>query len=330
MALRKTGTIGVLTETPLLNGDVLRPAAIGDGKQIQELVNSYAGKGLMLPKSLNQVLQYIRDFTVVEHDGEVQACGALHILWEDLAEIRSLAVREERRGSGLGRAIVAALMEQAAVLGLPQVFALTYQRPFFERMGFHSIDRGDLPRKIWVDCVDCLKFPDCDEEALIANVPSANAHPRSDGLRRALVGDVGDIIEIVNCHAAQGRMLARSRNHVYQNLRDFTVFVEDGRVLACGALHVLWDDLAEVRAVAVAPERVGQGFGSLIVRALIEDARGLGLPQVFAFTYERVFFEHLGFNVVTKEMLPRKVWGECLDCPRFPNCDELAMVLGLW
>lgn len=321
--------VGRVNERRLLNGDILRPAGISDAKQIQELVNSYAGKGLMLPKSLNQVFQYIRDFTVVEHDGEVQACGALHILWDDLAEIRSLAVLEKRRGSGLGREIVEALLEQAAILGLSQVFALTYQRPFFEKVGFHSIDRGELPRKIWVDCVDCLKFPNCDEEALIADVSSANAQPRSDGLRKALIGDVDDIVEIINYHAARGRMLARSRNHVYQNLRDFTVFVKDGRVLACGALHVLWEDLAEVRAVAVAPERVRQGFGSLIVRALIEDARSLGLPQVFAFTYERVFFERLGFTVVTKEMLPRKVWGECLDCPRFPNCDELAMMLEL-
>ena len=316
-------------ERSLENGDVLRPASIADAKQIQALVNIYAGQGLMLPKSLNQVLQHIRDFTVVEREGQVQACAALHVLWSDLAEVRSLAVRGERRGSGLGRLLVGALLTQASSIGLPRVFALTYQRPFFERLGFHQIDRGDLPRKIWVDCVDCLKFPDCDEEALIIDLPDGCAHPRSDGLRKALIADVDDVLEIINYHASIGRMLARSRNHIYQNLRDFTVFVEDGRVLACGALHVLWDDLGEVRAVAVAPERVHQGFGSLIARALAGDGRMLGLPRLFAFTYERVFFERLGYRSADKEELPRKVWGECLDCPRFPNCDELAMILDL-
>lgn len=321
--------VGGLQPRSLTGGEVLRPARIADAPQIQRLVNRYASQGLMLPKSLNQVLQGIRDFLVVVRGREVQACGALHLLWSDLAEVRSLAVLEERQGNGLGREIVGALLQQASALGIPRVFALTYQRPFFERLGFRHIDRGDLPRKIWVDCIDCLKFPDCDEEGVIIELPTEGAEPRSDGLRKALVGDVDQIVAIVNGHAAQGRMLARSRSHVYQNLRDFTVFAEDGSVIACGALHVLWDDLAEVRAVAVAPERMGQGFGSAVVRGLLEDARGLGLPGIFAFTYERAFFEWLGFRVVDKESLPRKVWGECLDCPKFPDCDELAMALEL-
>lgn len=324
-----TREVAKLEARTMASGDILRPARIPDALQIQRLVNQYASQGLMLPKSLNQVLQNIRDFAVVDRDGEVQACGALHLLWNDLAEVRSLAVREERRGNGLGRELVGALLEQAKALGIPRVFALTYQRAFFERLGFRHIDRGELPRKIWVDCIDCLKFPDCDEEGVIIDLPTEGAEPSTDGLRKALVSDVDDIVAIVNDHAAHGRMLARSRSHVYQNLRDFTVFAEDGHVIACGALHVLWDDLAEVRAVAVAPERIGQGFGSAVVRGLIEDARALGLPGIFAFTYERVFFERLGFRVVDKESLPRKVWGECLDCPKFPDCDELAMTLSL-
>lgn len=309
----------------LPGGLLLRPARIADAAQIQQLVNSYASKGLMLPKSLNQVLQYIRDFAVVEREGEVLACGALHLLWSDLAEVRSLAVADGNRGRGLGRAVVEALLGQAALLGLPKVFALTYQRVFFEKLGFGSIERTALPRKIWVDCIDCPKFYNCDEEGVIIEVPAGHALGRSDGLRKALVGDVDQIIDLVNWHAAQGRMLARSRSHVYQNLRDFTVVCEDGAVIACGALHVLWDDLAEVRAVAVAPERIGQGFGSTVVHSLVEEGRALGLPKVFAFTYERAFFERRGFRVVEKDELPRKVWGECLDCPKFPDCDEVAM-----
>lgn len=318
-----------LSVKALSGGSVLRPARIADAAQIQQLINHYASKGLMLPKSLNQVLQYIRDFAVVEQDGQVLACGALHLLWSDLAEVRSLAVAEGNRGLGLGREVVQALLGQAALLGLPKVFALTYQRPFFEKLGFTYIDRTALPRKIWVDCIDCAKFPNCDEEGVIVDVPSGNAMQRSDGLRKALVGDVDQIIELVNWHASLGHMLARSRSHVYQNLRDFTIVCEDGVVIACGALHVLWDDLAEVRAVAVAPERIGQGFGSTVVRSLIEEGRTLGLPKIFAFTYERAFFERRGFQAVEKDELPRKVWGECLDCPKFPDCDEVAMELRL-
>lgn len=324
-----TREVAKLERRTMADGDVLRPARIADAPQIQRLVNQYASQGLMLPKSLNQVLQNIRDFAVVERQGEVQACGALHLLWSDLAEVRSLAVLEGRRGNGLGRELVGALLQQARALGIARVFALTYQRRFFERLGFQYIDRGALPRKIWVDCIDCPKFPDCDEEGVIIDLPTEGAERSTDGLRKALVTDVDEIISIVNGHAAHGRMLARSRSHVYQNLRDFTVFAEDGNVIACGALHVLWDDLAEVRAVAVAPERIGQGFGAAVVRGLVEDARALGLPSIFAFTYERPFFERMGFEVVDKEGLPRKVWGECLDCPKFPDCDELAMELRL-
>jgi amino-acid N-acetyltransferase len=324
-----TKGVAELKPRVLAAGDVLRPARIPDAPQIQRLVNQYASQGLMLPKSLNQVLQNIRDFVVVEREGEVQACGALHLLWNDLAEVRSLAVRDERRGNGLGRVVVEALLEQARGLSIPRVFALTYQRSFFERVGFSHIERTALPRKIWVDCIDCLKFPDCDEEGVIIDLPTEGPDPGTDGLRKALVTDVDEIVTLINGYAAQGRMLARSRSHVYQNLRDFTVFAEDGHVIACGALHVLWDDLAEVRAVAVKPDRVGQGLGSDIVRGLIEDARALGLPGIFAFTYERPFFERLGFEVVDKEFLPRKVWGECLDCPKFPDCDEFAMTLKL-
>jgi len=321
--------IGKIQDRPLANGDVLRAAAITDARQIHFLVNSYADKGLMLPRSLRDVLEHIRDFIVVERDGEIQGCAALHILWKDLAEIRSLAVRKGREGEGLGRELVQALLNQAAVLGLPSIFALTYQRRFFERLGFEHIDKGELPRKIWMDCVNCPKFPDCDEEAVMIRGNTDVAHPRSDGLRKALVGDVDEIAAVVNYHASRGRMLPRSRNHIYQNLPDFVVFVEDGHVLACGALHVLWDDLGEMRAVAVAPDRVGQGLGSTIVQGLVEEGRRLGLPRVFAFTYEQGFFERFGLRLVPRESLPRKVWGECLDCPKFPNCDELAMVLDL-
>lgn len=148
----------------------VRPATVADVEAIAALINQYAARGEMLPKSLNQVYQNVRDFCVVEATEGLVACGALHVLWGDLGEIRSLAVREDCRGQGLGAALVRAHLGDARLLGLPRVFALTYKPGFFARLGFVPIDRDSLPRKIWVDCIDCIKFPQCDEVAVICDL----------------------------------------------------------------------------------------------------------------------------------------------------------------
>lgn len=149
---------------------VLRKAKVGDALQIFKLVNRYSKQGLMLPRSQNQIYRGIRDFVVAERDGGFIGCGALNILWEDLAEIRSLAVVEEEQGRGVGQAMVRYLVREAHELGVPIVFALTYAPQFFLKMGFRLIDKNELPRKIWVDCIDCLKFPNCDEMAVILDL----------------------------------------------------------------------------------------------------------------------------------------------------------------
>ena len=151
---------------------VMRKAKVSDVPQLADLVNGYAAQGEMLPKSLNQIYQSLRDFVVVEESGQIVGCGALHIVWDDLAEIRSLAVVEERWGNGLGRQMVTCLLEEARQLGLPTVFALTYREEFFKKMGFQVVDKDTLPRKIWVDCIDCLKFPHCDETAVVLHLNS--------------------------------------------------------------------------------------------------------------------------------------------------------------
>jgi amino-acid N-acetyltransferase len=144
-----------------------RTARVADGQAIYELVNAYAQRGAMLPRSRSAVYQNIRDFVVAEEEGQIVGCGALQITWADLAEVRSLAVADGRQGQGIGTAIVRTLLREARDLGLPQVFALTYQTDFFLQLGFHSIDKDALPQKIWADCIDCVKFPNCDEEAVI-------------------------------------------------------------------------------------------------------------------------------------------------------------------
>ncbi len=145
-------------------------------------------------------------------------------------------------------------------------------------------------------------------------------------IRKARMGDVPEIQRLINSYAEQGLMLPRPLVMLYESLRDFMVAEEDGRIIGAGALHIVWEDLAEVRALAVAPDRERRGVGRSIVKRLLEEARALGINRVFALTYRPGFFEKCGFQVVSKELLPHKVWGECINCPKFPKCDEVAML----
>jgi amino-acid N-acetyltransferase len=146
---------------------VIRKAGVKDVAAIQALVNYFAAKDEMLPRSLGAVYENIRDFYVFERDGGVVGCCALHVIWEDLAEIKSLAVDEAAQGIGVGKQLMDACVQDARELGIDRVFALTYKVEFFERFGFTRIDKATLPHKIWSDCINCPKFPDCGEEAVI-------------------------------------------------------------------------------------------------------------------------------------------------------------------
>jgi amino-acid N-acetyltransferase len=145
----------------------IRKARIADVKDIQKLVNEFARREEMIPRSINELYESLRDFVVCEEHGTIYGVCALHILWEDLAEIRSLAVKEESQRMGIGRKMVKRCIAEAKSLGIERVFALTYQPLFFKKMGFEDIDKSSLPQKIWGDCVRCPKFPECDEHALI-------------------------------------------------------------------------------------------------------------------------------------------------------------------
>lgn len=147
--------------------------------------------------------------------------------------------------------------------------------------------------------------------------------------RRATFRDVESIHKIVNYYAEQGLMLARSRNSIYENLRDFVLAEENGNVVGVGALHLVWDELAEIRAMAIAPDYAGKGVGMSIVNQLAEDARELGVKTLFTLTYQPGFFGKAGFREVPKERLSQKVWKDCINCSKFPNCDEIAMIRSL-
>jgi amino-acid N-acetyltransferase len=146
---------------------------------------------------------------------------------------------------------------------------------------------------------------------------------------RATIYDAEAIHRLVNFWAARGDMLPRTMGEVYENIRDFFVVREEGEAVACGALHITWADIAELKSVAVAEDRQSSGYGSLVVRACIEEGRALGLDRVFALTYRPGFFERLGFQQADVMSLPRKVWNECYRCPKFPGCNEIAMTLEL-
>lgn len=149
---------------------MIRKARMRDVKTIQKLIAEYAKKGDMLPRSLSEIYENLRDYFVYVEDGEeVIGSAAIHIMWEDLAEVRSLAVREDRMGRRVGTQLVEACVSEAIVLGIARVFALTYKPEFFERLGFKRVDKSELPHKIWTDCLKCSKFPDCDEIALVAD-----------------------------------------------------------------------------------------------------------------------------------------------------------------
>ncbi|NJD62955.1 MAG: N-acetyltransferase [Deltaproteobacteria bacterium] len=150
---------------------MIRKARMDDVKAIQKLIAEYARKGDMLPRSLSEIYENLRDYFVhVEDGGEVIGSAAIHLMWEDLAEVRSLAVRDDRMGRGVGTELVEACLSEAIVLGITRVFALTYKPGFFEKLGFKRVDKSELPHKIWSDCLKCSKFPDCDEVALVTDL----------------------------------------------------------------------------------------------------------------------------------------------------------------
>ncbi len=151
-------------------------------------------------------------------------------------------------------------------------------------------------------------------------------------VRKAKVSDVPAIHKLINHYADRQLMLPKTHLQLYENLRDYSVAVQstnDRAVLACGALHIYWQNLAEIRAVAVVPETAAKGVGSMLVDGLIQEAREYHLEQVFVFTYVPRFFSRFGFIQVEHRSMPLKVYNECFHCPKFNTCDELAMVLHL-
>lgn len=148
-------------------------------------------------------------------------------------------------------------------------------------------------------------------------------------VEKAKISDAPQMHKLINYFAERDEMLPRALSEIYENIRDFLVLRGEDEVIACVALHISWADLAEIRSLAVNADRQDQGLGVTLVKACLAEARELGIPTVFCLTYKPAFFEKLGFRQIDKMELPRKVWSECYRCPKFPNCDEVALIYHL-
>ena len=153
--------------TPSIETPLVRPAEIGDVPTIHHLLEIYAAKGNLLPRTFSELYRHLRDFFVIEVDGRVVACAALEIFTEDLGEVRSLVVDEAHERRGLGRLLVERVLDEARTIGLRRVMALTYVPPFFHKLGFRTVGKETLPEKVWGVCVKCYKYNNCDETAVL-------------------------------------------------------------------------------------------------------------------------------------------------------------------
>jgi len=151
-------------------------------------------------------------------------------------------------------------------------------------------------------------------------------------IRKARLTDVNEMYRIINHYAESQLMLPKTQLQLYENLRDYSVAVDpsvSNHLMGCGALHIYWENLAEIRAIAVAPGMGRKGIGTRLVDQLLAEAREMEIEQVFLFTYEPKFFNRFGFIQVEHSTMPLKVYNECFHCPKFNKCDEVAMVLHL-
>ncbi len=166
----------------------------------------------------------------------------------------------------------------------------------------------------------------------MADVSSQRGGPMNVNMvrvRKARTDDVAGMQRLINGFADQGAMLHRSLSELYENIRDLFVLDMAGEVVGCAGLHVSWKDLAELKSLAVSKSVQGRGLGRSLVEACVAEASDIGISRVFALTYVPGLFQKLGFQVIEKDLLPRKVWTECVHCPKFPDCGEIAVIIGV-
>jgi len=146
-------------------------------------------------------------------------------------------------------------------------------------------------------------------------------------LRGAHINDVEQMNKLVDHFAKKDLMLARPLGELYENIRDYYVYVENGSIVGCAALHIFWKDLAEIKSIAVEEDYQKRGIGKQLIQKCLEEGKVLGINRLFVLTYIPEFFERMGFKRVDKELLPHKIWSECVKCYKFPDCDEVPLII---
>lgn len=142
---------------------------------------------------------------------------------------------------------------------------------------------------------------------------------------KAAPPDVEEIKSLIDIHARKNKMLARSLSYLYDNIRDYFVVRENSHIVGCCALHITWKDLGEIKSLAVHPDHMSKGVGAALLEATFKEAKNMGIPRLFTLTLEPEYFLKHGFKVVPRDKLPMKIWGECINCPKYPDCDETAL-----
>jgi amino-acid N-acetyltransferase len=145
-------------------------------------------------------------------------------------------------------------------------------------------------------------------------------------IRKARIEDIKKIHNLINLSSSNGEMLARPLGELYDNLRDYFICEEKGKIIGTGGLHICWEDLAEIRSLCVAESARKKGIGRLLVDACIEEARQFRIGKIFLLTYKVEFFEKCAFHITDKKVFPQKIWSDCIRCAKFPECDEIAMI----
>ena len=147
-------------------------------------------------------------------------------------------------------------------------------------------------------------------------------------IRKAKISDAKEIYSLIHFWAKKRKVLERSLNTIYENIRDFWIYENKGKIIGCCALHIVgWQDMAEIKSLVIAKNHQGKGIGAMLVKKCLDEAKTLEIKQIFALTFEPKFFKRLGFKTIDKNKLPHKIWSDCINCFYFPNCDEQAVIL---
>ncbi len=146
-------------------------------------------------------------------------------------------------------------------------------------------------------------------------------------VRKALIKDAKEIHRIINSFSQKGIMLSRSLLDIYEHIRGFWVAERDRKISGCAALHIFWKDLSEIRSLAVEKKHQHKGVGRSLLSEAVKEAESLKIKKVFCLTYNPSFFKKSGFKIISKDKLPHKIWADCIHCPKFPKCDETAMLI---